>query len=44
MADQVDDTVAVAPLIVVPGDELDEVLVQSNSSLGIKDARPEWKQ
>ena len=44
MADQVDDTVAVAPLVVVPGDELDEVLVQSDSSLSIKDARPERKE
>ena len=44
VADQVDNTVAVAPLIVVPGDELDEVLVQSDSSLGVKDARPEWKE
>ena len=44
VADQVDDTVAVAPLVVVPGDELDEVLVQSDSSLGIKDARPERKE
>jgi hypothetical protein len=44
VADQVDDAVAVAPLVVVPGDELDEVLVQSDSSLGVKDARPEWKE
>jgi hypothetical protein len=41
VADQVDDTVAVAPLVVIPGDKLDEVLVQSDSSLGIEDARPE---
>jgi len=40
VADQVNNTVAVAPLVVVPGDKLDEVLVQSDSSLGVKDARP----
>jgi hypothetical protein len=40
VADQVDDTVAVTPLVVVPRDKLDEVVVKSNSSLGIKDARP----
>ena len=40
VADQVNDTVAVAPLVVVPRDELDEVVVQSNPSLGIEDARP----
>ena len=40
VADQVDDTVAVAPLVVVPRDELDEVVVQSNPGLGIEDARP----
>jgi hypothetical protein len=44
VADQVDDTVAVAPLIVVPRDKLDEVLVQGDTSLGIEDARPKWKQ
>jgi len=40
VADQVDHTVAVAPLVVVPRDELDEVVVQSNPGLGIEDARP----
>ena len=44
VADKVNNTVAVAPLVVVPGDKLDEVLVQSDSSLGVKDARPEWKE
>jgi len=44
VADQVDDAVAVAPLVVVPRDELDEVVVQGNPGLGIEDARPKWKQ
>ena len=43
VADQVDDTVAVAPLVVVPRDKLDEVIVQGDTSLGIEDARPKWK-
>jgi len=38
--EHVADQVAVAPLVVVPRDELDEVVVQSNPSLGIEDARP----
>jgi hypothetical protein len=40
VADQVDNTVAVTPFVVVPRDKLDEVVVQSNPSLGVKDARP----
>ena len=40
VADQVDDTVTVTPLVVVPRDELDKVVVKSNSSLGVEDARP----
>jgi hypothetical protein len=40
VADQVDDAVAVAPLVVVPRDELDEVVVQGNPGLGVEDARP----
>ena len=43
VADQVDNTVAVAPLVVVPRDKLDEVVVQGNTSLGIEDARPKWE-
>jgi len=35
--EEVDNTVAVAPLVVVPGDELDEGLVQSDTGLGIED-------
>lgn len=34
--------VPVSPLVVVPGDQLHEVLAQSNASLGIEDARPAW--
>lgn len=30
----------VAPFIVIPRDEFDEVLIESNSSLSIKDAWP----
>lgn len=44
VADQVDDAVAVAPLVVVPRDELDEVVVQSDPGLGVEDARPEWEK
>jgi hypothetical protein len=40
VTDQVDHTGAVSPLVVVPGHKLDEVVVQSNPSLGIKDAGP----
>ena len=40
VADQVNDTVAVAPLVVVPRDKLDEVIIQGDTSLGIEDARP----
>jgi len=37
--DKVDDTAAVAELVVVPGDELDEVVVQDNACVGIENAR-----
>lgn len=37
--DQVDDTVGVAELVVVPGDELDESVAQLDSGLGVKDGR-----
>ena len=36
---EVQDTSAVAPLVVVPADELDEVLVQGDTGLGIEDGR-----
>jgi len=35
--EQVDDPLGVTPFVVVPGDELDEVLVQGDTSLGIED-------
>lgn len=37
LTDQVNNTAGVAPLVVVPGDQLDEVGVQSNTGLGIED-------
>lgn len=37
VGDEVNNTVGVAPLVVVPGDELDEVLVQGDTGLGIED-------
>lgn len=36
VADQVNNTVAVAPLVVVPGDKLDKVVVQADAGLCIK--------
>lgn len=37
LTDQVNNTAGVTPLVVVPGDQLDEVGVQSNTGLGIED-------
>ncbi len=34
---KIEDTAGVAPLVVVPGDELDEVVVEGNTGLGIED-------
>lgn len=34
---EVQDTSAVAPLVVVPADELDEVLVEGDTGLGVED-------
>jgi len=39
VAEQVEHTTAVAPLVVVPADELDEVLVQADAGLGVEDGR-----
>ena len=36
---QVTNTARVAPLVVVPSDELDEVVVERDSGLGIEDGR-----
>ena len=37
--EEVADTARVAPLVVVPRDELDEVLVERNAGVGIEDRR-----
>ena len=37
MVDEVQDTAGVSPLVVVPGDQLDEVVVQGDTGLGIED-------
>ena len=37
--DKLDDTARVAPLVVVPRDELDEVGVQGDASSGVEDGR-----
>lgn len=36
---EVEDTAGVTPLVVVPGDELDEVVVEGDTGLGIEDGR-----
>lgn len=38
LTDQVNDTAGVSPLVVVPGNELDEVLVEGNTCGSIEDA------
>ena len=40
MVDQINDSVAVAILVVIPGHKLDEGSRQLNSSLGIEDRGP----
>lgn len=37
VGEQVEDTAGVGPLVVVPGDELDEVVVEGDTGLGIED-------
>lgn len=39
LTEEIDDTSGVTPLVVVPGDELDEVVVEGDTSLGIEDGR-----
>jgi hypothetical protein len=39
VGDEVADTAGVTPLVVVPGDELDEVGVQRNAGVGVEDRR-----
>ena len=40
MQQESDNFLPVSPLVVIPSDELHKVVVQSNASLGIKNARP----
>lgn len=37
--DEVQDTAGVSPLVVVPGDQLDEVVVKGDTGLGVEDGR-----
>ena len=37
VAEEIKHTTGVAPLVVVPGDKLDEVLVQADTGLGVED-------
>ena len=37
LTEEIQDTARVAPLVVVPGDKLDEVVVESNTCLSIED-------
>jgi hypothetical protein len=39
LTEKVENTAGVAPLIVVPGDELHEVVVQRDTGLGVEDGR-----
>jgi hypothetical protein len=39
VGDQVDDTLRVSPLVIVPRDQLDKVVVERDTGLGIKDGR-----
>lgn len=39
IGEEVEHTSAVAPLVVVPGDKLDKVVVQGDTSLGVEDGR-----
>ena len=37
MADELHDLVGIAPLVVVPGDDLHEVVIQVHAGLGVED-------
>ena len=37
MADEIDDTVGVAELVIVPWDQLDEVVVELDTGQGVED-------
>jgi hypothetical protein len=36
---EIQDTARVAPLVIVPGNKLDEVVIESNTCLSIEDGR-----
>ena len=39
VGEEVEDTARVAPLVVVPADKLDEVVVEGDTGLGVEDGR-----
>lgn len=39
LTEEIQDTARVAPLVVVPGNKLDEVIIESNTCLSIEDGR-----
>ena len=38
LTEEIEHTTRVTPLVIVPGDQFDEMLIESDSRLGIKDA------
>lgn len=39
MRDEVQNAIAVSPLVIVPSDKLEKVLVQGDTGFGVEDAR-----
>jgi hypothetical protein len=39
LTEKIENTARVAPLVVVPGDKLDEVIVKGNTGLDVEDGR-----
>jgi hypothetical protein len=39
LTEKIENTARVAPLVVVPGDKLDEVIVEGNTGLDVEDGR-----
>jgi hypothetical protein len=39
LTEKIQNTARVAPFVVIPGDELDEVVVESNAGLSVEDGR-----
>jgi hypothetical protein len=39
LTEKIQDTARVAPLVIIPGNKLDEVVVESNTCLSIEDGR-----